>query len=78
MVRLQLYYLQVLSMFLFILATSMFESMWSSMTSSMQLAQECMRQDEANPTNDNAGQQLEGIEKFAQLIDSGELFVNEL
>lgn len=50
----------------------MFESMWSSMTSSMQLAQECMRQDEVNSANEaNNGQQLEGIEKFAQLIDSG-------
>ncbi|RZF47432.1 hypothetical protein LSTR_LSTR007359 [Laodelphax striatellus] len=47
---------------------SMFDSMWSSMvsTSSMQMAAECMEEtkesDQSNP--------LEGIEKFAQAIDS--------
>lgn len=49
-------------------ATSMFESMWSSMTSSMQLAQECLKQEMPN-TTDNA-QPMEGIERFAQTIDS--------
>ncbi|KAH0569025.1 autophagy-related protein 2 homolog B [Cotesia glomerata] len=49
--------------------TSMFESMWSSMTSSMQLAQECLQQD-ANNTGGNNAQPLEGVELFAQTIDS--------
>ncbi|XP_015584958.1 autophagy-related protein 2 homolog B [Cephus cinctus] len=48
-------------------ATSMFESMWSSMTSSMQLAQECLQQDANNADN---AQPLEGLELFAQTIDS--------
>ncbi|XP_078034719.1 autophagy-related 2 isoform X1 [Augochlora pura] len=47
--------------------TSMFESMWSSMTSSMQLAQECLQEDASNAGNT---QPLEGIELFAQTIDS--------
>ncbi|XP_076284575.1 autophagy-related 2 isoform X1 [Lasioglossum baleicum] len=47
--------------------TSMFESMWSSMTSSMQLAQECLQEDANNAGN---SQPLEGIELFAQTIDS--------
>ncbi|XP_011706773.1 PREDICTED: autophagy-related protein 2 homolog B isoform X4 [Wasmannia auropunctata] len=47
--------------------TSMFESMWSSMTSSMQLAQECLQQDAANAGN---AQPLEAVEMFAQTIDS--------
>lgn len=46
----------------------MFESMWSSMTSSMQLAQECMIQDQASAAD--TAQPLEGIERFAQIIDS--------
>nr|XP_012226127.1 PREDICTED: autophagy-related protein 2 homolog B isoform X1 [Linepithema humile] len=47
--------------------TSMFESMWSSMTSSMQLAQECLQQDAANAGN---AQPLEAVEIFARTIDS--------
>ncbi|XP_070517195.1 autophagy-related protein 2 homolog B isoform X2 [Cardiocondyla obscurior] len=47
--------------------TSMFESMWSSMTSSMQLAQECLQQDAASVGN---AQPLEAVELFAQTIDS--------
>ncbi|KZC06215.1 Autophagy-related protein 2 like protein B [Dufourea novaeangliae] len=46
---------------------SMFESMWSSMTSSMQLAQECLQEDANNVGN---SQPLEGVELFAQTIDS--------
>ncbi|EAT44884.1 AAEL003777-PA [Aedes aegypti] len=53
--------------------TSMFESMWSSMSSSMQLAQECLEREggcaespSAAPTNT-----IEGLEKFAQIIDNG-------
>ncbi|CAG9820878.1 unnamed protein product [Phaedon cochleariae] len=49
-------------------ATSMFESMWNSMTSSMQLAEECAKQDAAN--TDNPTQSYEGLELFAQTIDS--------
>lgn len=51
--------------------TSMFESMWSSMTSSMQLAQECLQQDTSNMGN---AQPLEGVEMFAQTIDSSKRF----
>lgn len=51
--------------------TSMFESMWSSMTSSMQLAQECLQQDAANAGN---AQPLEAVELFAQTIDSSNTF----
>ncbi|CAL7949589.1 unnamed protein product [Xylocopa violacea] len=47
--------------------TSMLESMWSSMTSSMQLAQECLQEDAKNVGN---SQPLEGVELFAQTIDS--------
>uniref|UniRef100_V9IJJ3 Autophagy-related protein 2 n=1 Tax=Apis cerana TaxID=7461 RepID=V9IJJ3_APICE len=47
--------------------TSMFESMWSSMTSSMQLAQECLQEDAKYAGN---SQPLEGVELFAQTIDS--------
>nr|XP_022914053.1 autophagy-related protein 2 homolog B isoform X1 [Onthophagus taurus] len=47
-------------------ATSMFESMWSSMSSSRQLAQECM-QESPNLANNKT---LDGIENFAQTIDS--------
>ncbi|XP_011343662.1 autophagy-related protein 2 homolog B isoform X2 [Ooceraea biroi] len=47
--------------------TSMFESMWSSMTSSMQLAQKRLQQDVTNAEN---VQPLEAVELFAQTIDS--------
>ena len=51
--------------------TSMFESMWSnSMSSSMQLAQECLQQD----NNAATSQGLEGVEIFAQRIDSSKFF----
>lgn len=46
----------------------MFESMWSSMSNSMQLAQECMKQDALNSVD--SAQPLEGIERFAQMIES--------
>ncbi|XP_056630005.1 autophagy-related protein 2 homolog A [Diorhabda sublineata] len=49
-------------------ATSMFESMWNSMTSSMQLAEECARQDGVNSSNPI--ESYEGIKLFAQTIDS--------
>lgn len=55
---------------------SMIESMWSSMSSSMQLAKDCL-QHEGN--NGGAGSGLagaqnppmEGLERFAQIIDNG-------
>ncbi|CAG4954291.1 unnamed protein product [Parnassius apollo] len=46
--------------------SSMLESMWSSMSSSMQLAAECLRE-EAGPQESNP---VEGIEMFAHAIDS--------
>lgn len=49
-------------------ATSMFESMWNSMTSSMQLAEECAKQDGVNTSN--SLEAYEGIKLFAQTIDS--------
>lgn len=50
-------------------APSMLESMWSSMSSSMQLAAECLREEEATPD----AHPVEGIEMFAQAIDSSEI-----
>ncbi|XP_059053209.1 autophagy-related protein 2 homolog A isoform X2 [Achroia grisella] len=47
-------------------ASSMLESMWSSMSSSMQLAADCLR-DEDVPQETNP---VEGIEMFAHAIDS--------
>ncbi|XP_050674952.1 autophagy-related protein 2 homolog A isoform X2 [Leptidea sinapis] len=46
--------------------SSMLESMWSSMSSSMQLAAECLRE-EADPQESSP---VEGIEMFAHAIDS--------
>lgn len=47
---------------------SMIESMWSSMSSSMQLAKDCLEHESGpNPTN----QPMEGLERFAQIIDNG-------
>lgn len=49
--------------------TSMIESMWSSMSSSMQLARDCLER-EGGPTVQNAP--MEGLERFAQIIDNSE------
>ncbi|XP_069689778.1 autophagy-related protein 2 homolog B isoform X2 [Periplaneta americana] len=49
---------------------SMFESMWSSMTSSMQLAEECLKQGASDGKDADQSQPLEGLELFAQAIDS--------
>lgn len=53
-------------------ASSMFESMWSSMTSSIQLAEECLKQTdqstEQEPTNI-----VNGVEEFAKTIDSSKI-----
>ncbi|XP_026743285.1 autophagy-related protein 2 homolog A-like [Trichoplusia ni] len=46
--------------------SSMLESMWSSMSSSMQLAAECLREEDG-PQESHA---VEGIEMFAHAIDS--------
>lgn len=48
----------------------MFESMWSSMTSSMQLAEECLKQ---GSSDEKEAEPLEGLELFAQTIDSSKL-----
>jgi autophagy-related protein 2 len=50
----------------------MLESMWSSMSSSMQLAQECL---ERNGNEDveiemQSASSMDGLEKFAQTIDN--------
>nr|CAD7441323.1 unnamed protein product [Timema bartmani] len=50
--------------------TSMFESMWSSMTSSLQLAKDCFKQERADTKDAQESQPLEGLELFAQTIDS--------
>ncbi|XP_021929227.1 autophagy-related protein 2 homolog B-like isoform X2 [Zootermopsis nevadensis] len=49
---------------------SMFESMWNSMTSSMQLAEECLKQGSSDGRDSEQCQPLEGLELFAQAIDS--------
>lgn len=56
-------------------AASMIESMWSSVASSMQLAQDCAAQEQQEdnvPANEGSAYAKEGIEKCAQLIDSSE------
>lgn len=50
--------------------TSMFESMWSSMSSSMQLAQECLERDGGAETPSVASNSMEGLERFALVIDN--------
>lgn len=52
--------------------TSVLESMWSSISSSMQLAQSCLEDD--NPELGNIDQEsnvMEGLERVAQTIDNG-------
>ncbi|XP_055377404.1 autophagy-related protein 2 homolog B isoform X2 [Condylostylus longicornis] len=48
----------------------MLESMWSSMSSSMQLAQECLRKESDESIFSAQTASIEGLEKFAQTIDS--------
>lgn len=50
---------------------SVLESMFSSMSSSMQLAQDCMERERLTPANLQATA-MEGLEKFAMTIDNGE------
>lgn len=47
---------------------SMIESMWSSMSSSMQLAKDCLEQENGSSSSN---QPMEGLERFAQIIDNG-------
>lgn len=49
--------------------TSMIESMWSSVSSSLQLAEEYMRQEE-NESDATAHTTIGGLEKFAETIDN--------
>lgn len=55
----------------YILGTSVLESMWSSMSSSMQLARDCLEKEGISVSA--MGQPLEGLEHFAQTIDSSKL-----
>lgn len=48
----------------------MLESMWSSMSSSMQLAQECLEKNEDEEAAAASNTPMEGLEKFAQTIDN--------
>ncbi|RZC41089.1 autophagy-related protein 2 A -like protein, partial [Asbolus verrucosus] len=48
-------------------ATSMFESMWTSMTSSLHLAEECVQ---GEISSSSSTRSYEGLEIFAQTIDS--------
>lgn len=50
--------------------------MWSSMSSSMQLAQECLEKNEDEETA--ATSNMEGLEKFAQTIDNSKYYLKEL
>jgi hypothetical protein len=49
----------------------MLESMWNSLSSSMQLAEECLKQE----VEQDPGTPLEGLELFAQTIDSSNVFL---
>ena len=52
--------------------------LFSSMTTSMQLAEECLRQDptEGELRATDAAQPFEGLELFAQTIDAGIFYAN--
>lgn len=56
--------------------TSMLESMWSSMSSSMQLAQECLEKEEGISIAAQTSHVMEGLERFAQTIDNGNIIVD--
>lgn len=51
----------------------MFESMWSSMTTSMQLAEECLKQGTTDNKDADQSEPLEGLLLFAQTIDSSKM-----
>jgi len=50
--------------------TTMLESMWSSVSSSMQMAEECMKQVDDDVPFLNHNNALIGLEKFAETIDN--------
>lgn len=50
--------------------TTMLESMWSSVSSSMQMAEECMKQQDDDVPFLNHNNALIGLEKFAETIDN--------
>lgn len=50
----------------------MLESMWSSMSNSMQLAQECLENEQEVTA---APSTMEGLDKFAQTIDNSEFIL---
>ncbi|XP_013118571.2 autophagy-related protein 2 homolog B [Stomoxys calcitrans] len=50
--------------------TSMIESMWSSVSSSLQLAEEYMRQEENESDTNTTQTTIGGLEKFAETIDN--------
>ncbi|KAH8378608.1 hypothetical protein KR009_000261 [Drosophila setifemur] len=50
--------------------TTMLESMWSSVSSSMQMAEECMKQQDDDIPFLNHNNGLIGLEKFAETIDN--------
>ncbi|KAH8385046.1 hypothetical protein KR093_006195 [Drosophila rubida] len=50
--------------------TTMLESMWSSVSSSMQMAEECMKQIDDDIPYLNHSNNLIGLEKFAETIDN--------
>ena len=58
----------------------MFDSMlssFSSMTTSMQLAQECLKSEDTGGRHDTA-QPFEGVEMFANTIEAGEGHLSDL
>ncbi len=56
----------------FFLPGVMLDSMFSSMTTSLQLAQECLRQGQTDGEQQaETAQPFEGIEMFAQTIEAG-------
>lgn len=65
------------SMFVCLFVTgngSISDSMWSSLTSSIMLAQECLKQDPTEGEQEaGSSQPFEGPELLAQTIESGEL-----
>ncbi|CAD7003844.1 unnamed protein product [Ceratitis capitata] len=49
---------------------SMLESMWSSASNSMKLAEECMKQSDENEEFEIDSKSIAGLEKFAELFDN--------
>lgn len=55
--------------------TSVLESMWSSVSSSMQIAQECVNREEEIASIIQEANGMEGLEHVAQTIDNGKWFL---